>query len=175
MLKYATMGQAEEPLKDPKNYLRKRTGKSAKTLGKPPKPPKLEQEAKIPKPEKSKPRVKRDYIRKNILEVKNVIFRPPEAKYADTRYGTTYPLEDSGFKLKYSVDKEKFGRPPNYLLKRMRSKEFHEKMGQDISEIESLPKCRYITRQERDALLNVSLFVCIRKNKLKTKGESPFV
>lgn len=150
------MGPPEISPENPKNYLRKHSGKTGQVLKDKPAPPNMtNMQSRLPKPVTIPKRRRTNFIRKNVLNVKKIEFTEPEPKYVDTRDGSRHYLEDSGYKLKYSINKGKYGLLPKYLVKRMVVQQLCDKAEQDDTEIVNLPKCRYITRQEREELLQV--------------------
>ena len=62
-------------------------------------------------------RSNKDHIKTNAVENIMSVPRKPEKKFADTRAGTTHPLDPSGLTPKY-VNKKDFGKTPAYLERR---------------------------------------------------------
>lgn len=141
---------------DPKDFLKRQV---KETPEKPLKKEKPELKLQVPKHDgwaKTKHKCE-DMIKKNIEYVKGLT--PPEVqpKYVDTRNGDKHVFETSGLKLMHVNNiNESFGVPPKYLLKRMRASERAKMKEKDKEDRELLPKCRYLTRQERQDLLDVS-------------------
>lgn len=157
---FGIMGPPELELPDPSHYLKKNSRKSAtkkkgETTGRqclahekrPPLP--LAKETKDKKEVKEK-----NFIRNNVINAKQKKPITPEPKFVDTRTGTRQRVENSGLEPHYVYSK-KFGKPPNYLLRHVENKNKTMQAIKDKEDINTLSKCHYITRQERQNLLNV--------------------
>lgn len=97
------------------------------------------------------------------INVKNAITMPPKIPKRRTvieRFGEAKLLEQ-GLEPKY-ISSKLFGRTPNYLKKEIKIREKLLQTQKDIIGVNQ-PKCRYITRDEREKLLEVNtilLFTC---------------
>ncbi|KAJ8929900.1 hypothetical protein NQ314_017365 [Rhamnusium bicolor] len=160
---HATMGIPEEIPPDPANYLKKHTGKPSysscqplkddKTLiNKPPqdKVPTLKELQELQK-EINKPKTSKNFVIHNIKKVSKMKVKDPEPRVVIDRIGTSKPLK-GGLEPMFTKLPE-FGTKPKYLV---RFNKIHQKVNQmkkDTFGTEK-PKCRYITKEERDKLLD---------------------
>lgn len=97
----------------------------------------------------------------NIKNASKKPYIPGRIEYVITRKGEKQPLIESGMvpiHMKHN-NTHPFGKTPHYLIQRMRDREKRHRQLRDLGDIEALPKCRYVTRQERDELLNVCVYV----------------
>lgn len=114
-----TMGPAKVPLNDPESFLKKRS-----------KLPQLPDKKEFEYPTERRPPVPRhtekplmgvksnkNFINTNAVENILSVPKKPAANFADTRIGSTHPLEPSGLTPKY-VNKKEYGKTPVYLKKR---------------------------------------------------------
>jgi len=116
-----TMGPAKVPLNDPESFMKKRS-----------KLPQLpeKKDFKYPDEEKRRPNVpkhtekpvmgaksNKNFIHTNAVENIMSVPKKPAANFADTKGGSTHPLEPSGLTPKY-IKKREYGKTPNYLVKR---------------------------------------------------------
>ncbi|XP_018332175.1 enkurin [Agrilus planipennis] len=163
---HADMGLAHYPPPDPREFLKKHSVKPKplkcpKQLGriwkKESPPPKefscvptvkecLEEERrrkeKIPAP--------KNYIRVNIKKAIGAKPKEPEKNIVDTRVGHKQNI-DSGVEPKF-IYGEEFGKIPSYLEQLMEERILERQSKNDVSGTEQ-PKCKYITREEREELL----------------------
>ncbi|XP_060535785.1 enkurin [Cylas formicarius] len=158
---HATMGLPEGELPDPTNFLKKRTGKPSYTTSKVEKQPKpcqnMVQKGKTPtrkelalqdkeiKPDKN-------FIKENVRVISQMKPKEPEHRIVTDKNGNTTKPELCGLEPVY-IKLPIFGRTPNYLIRFNKTKEKEYQMKKDRSGTEQ-PKCRYITRDEREKLLN---------------------
>ncbi|KAJ8985116.1 hypothetical protein NQ317_012766 [Molorchus minor] len=167
---HATMGVAEEEPPDPSNYLKKRTEVISKfqvnphTLipaRSPPKDPKPKKSAadeernRIPTVEElrkqgRKEKSDKNFVSHNIKLVKEMKPKEPIPKLVIDRTGTKKPL--SGGLEPVFIMSEEFGKPPHYLLRFVKKHNKQKYLEKDTEGLEK-PKCRYITKEERDQLL----------------------
>lgn len=116
-----TMGPAKVPLSNPENFMKKRS-----------KLPNLpeKRDFKYPDEEQRRPNVpkhtekpvmgvksEKNFITTNAVENIMSVPKKPASNFADTRGGSTHPLEPSGLTPKYMKKKE-YGKTPGYLIKR---------------------------------------------------------
>lgn len=149
------MGPAEYPLPDPSNFLRK------KSKAKRPQSQNFERHCMKHEKRCALPNAKGELKHKDINFIKDNVkvmnnLKPPEQepKIVDTRTGTTKKVNTS--MDPHYIHLKNFGKCPHYLLQRIQK---HKQLLQTIQDKESLkdlPNCRYITRQERQDILNVS-------------------
>lgn len=115
------MGPAKVPLNDPENFLKKRSKLPNLTEKQRFKYPDEEQRrAAVPR-HTEKPLMgvttNKNFITTNAVENILSVPKKPAANFADTRRGSTHPLEPSGLTPKY-MKKKDYGKTPNYLVKR---------------------------------------------------------
>lgn len=159
---YATMGPAEYPPPDAKHYLRKRTGRPAIR-----KHVDIEKSApsgrSVPVPrtkeivkeyeEKLKERIrKQNFIVNNIRYVLKLKPKEPEKKIVLDCHGESKDIK-RGLEPQY-LHKAAFGKIPKYLRHFVKMKEENVQLEKDVVGTEK-PKCRYITKEEREELLVV--------------------
>ncbi|XP_050301256.1 enkurin [Anthonomus grandis grandis] len=164
--KHATMGVPEEEPPDPHNYLKKRTGKPSYTMEKPEQVGRLCKKTNLPHKgptplikdliEEAKKHEKevestKNFIKGNVETVKNMKPKEPEHRVVIDKAGTTIYPELQGLEPVY-IKKTIFGRTPEYLVRFNKIKEKEYQMRKDASGKQQ-PKCRYITRDEREQLL----------------------
>ena len=90
----------------------------------------LEKDFKFPDEEQRRPNVpkhtekpvmgiksNKNFINTNAVENIMSVPKKPAANFADTRVGSTHPLEPSGLTPKY-IKKKEYGKTPGYLVKR---------------------------------------------------------
>lgn len=140
---HQTMGFAKTPLKSPKEYLRKQTRDSNKTIERKPFTC-LDQNNKkpaIPKHGEAPPILHeipgKDFIKINAVTALKTPALKPIPKIADTRRGDSFVLEYSGLVPKF-LRKEDFGKTPRYLLRRRQDLEYSNEMFAKSNEGEKL-------------------------------------
>lgn len=164
-----TLGPAQLDLPKPNEYLKKNTGKPPmlppeqmdpdyghhrcmKQSKWPPVPLRKqvlkEQDEKLIHPRK-------DFITKNVKAAIAMKPKEPDRKIVVDRTGTKKELK-AGLQPEYIYSKV-FAKIPQYLDKFIKVKERQEQARKDLA-FKVQPKCRYITREQRDQLLSVSLF-----------------
>lgn len=159
--RHETMGIPEEDLPDPKEFLKKHTGQPAYTRAqlknetsvvkaKQPNVPTLEECKKDFKKAKSS----MNFVNKNIKTVKSMKAKEPVPKVVIDCYGTKKLLAH-GMEPVF-VKSSMFGKTPMYLKRFMKCREKHEQIEKEIENLEQ-KKCRYIRKDEREALLNVRI------------------
>ncbi|XP_074035133.1 enkurin [Leptinotarsa decemlineata] len=157
---HATMGRPEEDPPDPANFLRKHTGKPSYTHCKPPKEskpcehlphrdkvPTLEEIAKVENQQKEE----KNFVHDNIQNITKMKAKEPVPKVVVDRVGTSKPLKPSLEPVYIKLPR--FGRTPKYLVRFIQAKEKEYQMKKDASGVQQ-PLCKYITRDEREKLLN---------------------
>ncbi|GJQ79590.1 hypothetical protein Trydic_g16432 [Trypoxylus dichotomus] len=93
----------------------------------------------------------KDFITKNVKAAIAMKPKEPERKIAVDRTGTKKELK-AGLQPEYIYSKE-FAKIPQYLDKFIKVKERQEQIRKDLA-LKVQPKCRYITREQRDLLLS---------------------
>ena len=163
----ATMGPSRVPAPNPKEFLRKRSGKPPVFYSKPtnrdrerhgnisadrkPAIP-LKDEVLKEQDEKLK-HLKKNIIRINIENAEKMKPREPCKKVITGRLGTSTKLH-AGLQPVHIYSKG-FGKLPPYLETMIKRKEKMEQLKQE-AETKVVSKCRYVTREEREKLLTVS-------------------
>lgn len=166
--KYATMGPAEYPPPDTKNFLKKRTWKPPmKTPSQLGKYQPCGRNVPIPRTSDAikeyEERMKqiskrRNFIAENVKYVLKLKPKEPEKKLVIDCHGESKNI-NRGLQPQYLYSAS-FGKTPKYLKRFMQSRERVMQLKKDITVTESnKPKCRYITKEERDELLNVGSWV----------------
>lgn len=182
---HATMGTPFITPPDPCNFLRKNTGFNSKKMIKSdtdirltPKPVKKKDipsldEAKLYDEERQKAfNAQKNFIRKNIKCVLSMKPKEPEQKVVLNRYGESTPLK-RGLEPIY-IKTEVYGRTPKYLNRFIRMQQQKYQIQKDFSGVEQ-PRCRYITSEEREKLMQVQalpnnfFFISAGKIKLRFK------
>ncbi|CAH0547774.1 unnamed protein product [Brassicogethes aeneus] len=148
---HATMGVSEEIPPDPENFLKKGTGKQANSkcreIVKTPRCLLSSKRPPIPPVDvkKNNDTPKTNFITKNIKTVKEMKAKEPIHRVVVHSSGATKPLT-------YFVKGEEYGAVPNYLVKlKEEAEEKRLKAAEEVSFKQ--PLCRYITSDEREALL----------------------
>ncbi|XP_072393263.1 enkurin isoform X2 [Diabrotica undecimpunctata] len=153
---HATMGVPEVEPPDPHNYLKKRTGKPCylgKEVIKREKVklkmdvPKLSECLKAYKPAKPS----KNFIVENVKTVHQMKPKEPIPTVVIDRQGNKQPLK-AGLEPIY-IKIPPFGKTPTYLKRFIDQKEKEYQMKKDASGVEQ-PLCKYITRDQREALLS---------------------
>lgn len=161
---HATMGLPHMPLPNPTEFLKRNTWKppinpctqeehdqchSQNTRNNPLVPNRdevlKEQDAKLK-------HTKKDYITKNVKAAVRTKPKEPVPKVVLDRYGSKKELK-AGLEPRF-IFSEVFGRTPRYLQNIIKLKEQQIQEDKDKLSFQQ-PKCRYITREERDNLLTV--------------------
>jgi len=128
-----TMGPAKVPLNDPESFMKKRSKLPNLPEKKDFKYPDEQRRPDVPKhTEKPVMGIKsnKNFITTNAVENIMSVPKKPAANFADTRGGSTHPLEPSGLTPKY-IKKKEYGKTPAYLVKR---KEDTEKAQQEYDD-----------------------------------------
>lgn len=160
---YGVMGLPEQPLPDPSKYLRSREGlkqlkKSASSdqhnggKGQLKNPLPTEEELREFRKKWKRPE-ERNFINVNVKAVVHQKPKNPTKQLVLDCFGNKKEL-NRGLEPRYIYTKT-FGKTPGYLKKQMRKWETQAQRLKDFSGIDQ-PICRYITREERDELLEVS-------------------
>ncbi|KAF2901522.1 hypothetical protein ILUMI_04663 [Ignelater luminosus] len=153
---HATMGLPRHPLPDPADFLKKNEGirhrvspiGSAKQISNLPPVPKT---ADLLEEDKNRARrPKKNFISENVKYVLNLRTKEPDKKVVIDRFGVSKKL-CAGMEPRY-IYSSTFGKTPTYLARFIKIKERNLQFKKDTSGTEQ-PKCRYITRDERDTLL----------------------
>lgn len=157
--KWGVMGPPSEELPDPCNFLKKHADIKMKTKQEPEKfqclktkkLPSVPRRSEIAKQEDGKCK-KKDFITENIKDVVHKKPKDPEKRVVIDRHGDTKELS-RGLVPQY-IYSPTFGKTPEYLQRLIKMKEKVLQLKKDIYGTEQ-PKCRYITREERENLLAV--------------------
>lgn len=159
--RYATMGPAEYPPPDAKDFLKKRTYKppirkpaeieKARPAGTTPVPRTLEAVKEYE--EKLKERTKKqNFIVKNIKYVLQLKPKEPEKKLVLDCHGESKDIK-RGLEPQH-LHSAVYGKTPKYLRRFVKMREQDVQLEKDIMGTEK-PECRYITKEEREELLAV--------------------
>lgn len=160
----ATMGPAEYPPPDTQAYLKKNTWKPPMR-----KPSRIERDrtvraAPIPHTadaikeydERLKAMTKkRNFIVENIKYVVRLKPKEPQKRLVLDCHGDSKDI-NRGLQPQFLYSKV-FGKTPKYLKRMVETRERHVQLEKDITVTEQ-PKCRYITKEEREELLAVGDF-----------------
>lgn len=161
--RYATMGPAEYPPPNAKNYLKKRTYKV------PIKKPDVIEKYQSLKPvlpvprtrevvkeyeERVRQRPKKNFIAKNIKYVLELRPKEPEQKLVLDCYGESKDIK-RGLEPQH-LKSSAFGKVPEYLKRFVKIREKDEQLQKDMVGTEK-SICRYITKEEREELLAVGI------------------
>lgn len=149
-----TMGPAEYKPNDPHNFLKKHSVKKMpeKPLNKETSPHQLS----VPLHNNwvKKTTKPANFIKQNILYAKKLKPIEPVPRIVYTRTGSSCLLDTSGQRPQDGSRST----IPKYMMRLMETKMIESKRQKDLELIRHLPKCRYMTRQERQDLLNVIFF-----------------
>lgn len=161
--RYGTMGPPEYPPPDPKAYLKKRTWKPPMRI--PSQPGKYQacgmKKVPIPHPEETikeyKERLKaiskkRNFIAENVKYVLTLKPKEPQKRLVVDCHGESKDI-NRGLEPQF-INSANFGKTPNYLKHFQVMREKRMQLKKDIIVAEK-PKCRYITKDEREELLAV--------------------
>lgn len=101
-----------------------------------------------------------NFIKKNIQSIKKVKPKECEQKLVITRYGDTV----NGKKLEPKhIYSKRFGTVPNYILDAVNLNFKEAEKKKDLEDIKTkIPGCQYVTRVEREKILNVIKFVLFK-------------
>lgn len=160
---YGVMGLPEQPLPDPSKYLRRKEGlkqlKKSASPGQDDDGGKAQLKNPLPTEEelrefrkKWKKPVERNFINVNVKAVVHQKPKTPTKQLVLDCFGNKKELS-RGLEPQYIYTKT-FGKTPEYLKRQMRKWETQAQRLKDFSGIDQ-PICRYITREERDELLEV--------------------
>ncbi|CAH1968952.1 unnamed protein product [Acanthoscelides obtectus] len=155
-----TMGVSEEEPPDPTNYLKKHTGKPSYTICQPIKEPKLCRfRLKDPLPdlknlEGPTDHPPKNFVVENIKAAKSMKAKDPDPRTVIDNRGRSIEMHKAGLEPVY-IKAKKFGRTPKYLERFMAIREAEYQKKKDSTGVQQ-PLCRYITRDQREKLLNVS-------------------
>ncbi|XP_029156621.1 enkurin [Nylanderia fulva] len=95
----------------------------------------------------------KDFVKKNILQVKRSYPAEPKQRYVDTRYGNAHDLKRSGL-LPIYVHKKNYGKVPKFVVDTMKADEVITHPNFNGDKISKIPlSCRYIDKEERRILL----------------------
>lgn len=161
---YKTMGKPEECVPNPEDYLRKGEGISLKskcyhhskdnyTFSKKPKCYATKEEIKEfneKMKNKDVERQNQNFVALNIKKTVEKKPKIPEQKVAVSCKGDLRPLRREGDPI-YIYSKH-YGKTPPYLKYYIQNSHKEHRMKRDILDVEQ-PKCRYVTREEREKLL----------------------
>lgn len=160
---HATMGLPRHPLPDPAEFLRKNEGIRYRVLptggAKESNLPPVPKTADLLEEDKNRTRrPRKNFISENVKYVLNLKTKEPDKKVVIDRFGVAKQLS-AGMEPRY-IHSRKFGQTPAYLARFIKIKERNLQYKKDTSGTEQ-PKCRYITRDERDTLLAVRDFLIL--------------
>lgn len=161
---HGTMGLAEENLPDPHNFLKKHTGQQASSTTIKQKIEPLQKSSKLPnvptveecKKAYKRPIPNQNFVAKNIKTVKNMKAKEAIPKVVIDSSGTT-KLLSHGLEPVY-IKSTEYAKTPEYLKKFRKMRERKEQIMKEVVKLEQ-KKCHYITKDERDELLNVCCFL----------------
>lgn len=109
------------------------------------------------KKEKKQERPCKNFIASNIKTMSKMSAKEPTPKIVVDEKGTTVPLK-SPMELVY-IKLPKFGKTPKYLERFIQEKEKEYQQRKDASGRSAQPLCKYITRDEREQLLKVKIYL----------------
>lgn len=169
--KCGIMGPPNQSLPDPSNFLKKKSKTEAKAkeiheherfhcmkLQKLPSIPHL---ADLKQDKEAKEGKKKNFISENIKYVLSKKPKEPEKRVVIDRYGESKELSRGLEPI--HIYSSTFGRTPRYLQQLIKTKERDLQLKKDIYGTEQ-PKCRYITREERENLLAVDTCMLLFKD-----------
>lgn len=150
---HRTMGYADVSLDPPENFLKVGCGIRPDPVPKDHICPRRYL-APIPKiqPKRAQSAPSPNFKLQNIRSVVKANPRRPSARYVDTRKGDFHYVQGSGLLPTY-IYQPKFGNVPNYLLRRTKELSAEEERIRR-EEISRQPKCRYVTHDERQEILD---------------------
>lgn len=150
---HRTMGYADVPLDPPDNFLKVGCGIRPDPVPKDHVCPRRHLDP-IPKPQpkRAQSAPSPNFKLQNIRSVVKAHPRRPSARYVDTRKGDFHEVHGSGMLPTY-IYQSKFGKVPNYLLRRIKEISAEEEKARQ-EEIKRQPKCRFVTRDERNEILD---------------------
>ncbi|XP_066250403.1 enkurin [Euwallacea similis] len=162
---HSTMGLPERDPPDPRNYLRKHTGRPSYTGKVHVKQGRICKKLNLPHKGETPPvrelidvakahedKSKRDFIKDNVKAAGRMKPKDPERRVVVDSVGTRIYPEAQGLEPVH-IKRPIFGCTPKYLVRFNKIKEKEYQMKRDMSGKQQ-PKCHYVTRNEREQLLD---------------------
>lgn len=146
---FATMGLPRLPLPSPTDFLRKKPKEGRRKIVGAKAAAEADAEPQKEKPARAR---KKNFISINIKKVINLKPREHEPRLVMNQFGATKELS-AGLEPVH-IYNSTFGKMPDYLTKFIKTKEKDLQLLKDSSATKQ-PKCRYVTREQREILLAV--------------------
>lgn len=158
--KHATMGPAEYIPPNPQEFLRKHSKQNTQNTTKSKKfercCAKHEKRPPIPNRENYKPQEpKKNIVKEYVKKMDKTKPRQPAENIVSTKHGDKAPAKILEPQFIHSKN---YGKYPRYLLRNQHERGKLLQSIKDEKEMNQISNCRYVTRQEREALFNVIFY-----------------